>query len=215
MQSLPRVLAGTVLALATGLLVGASAEAQSVTVNRCAAAKVRCVMGYTHVCGVQGVLGLFKCHQNATLRGRFVDQVCVNRTVDKITECFRDAERRGVCLTSDDVIAIQGKVEAFVLEAVQDVTPDFPYPLVNACAASKQKVVAEMASDKLECFEDAMRRDPGEVAPGCLTRPEGQYAYLWDRIEGNGGCLTLGDGAALLEKTDAFVADVVTTLDPQ
>ncbi|MCC6848604.1 MAG: hypothetical protein IT294_08895 [Deltaproteobacteria bacterium] len=215
MQSLPRYFVGTILALASGLLVAAPADAQSVTVNRCAAAKVRCVMGYTHVCGVQGVLGLFKCHQNATLRGRFVDQVCVNRTVDKITECFRDAERRGVCLTNDDVVAIQGKVEAFVLDAVEALTPGFPYPLVNTCAAGKQKALAEATSDKLECFEDAMRRDPGEIDPGCLARPDGQYAYLWDRIEGNGGCLTLDDDAALLEKADAFIADVVTALDPQ
>ena len=63
------------LALLAVAVIGTAAEAQTVTVNRCAAAKVRCVIGYTHVCGVQGVLGGFKCHQNATLRGRFVDQV--------------------------------------------------------------------------------------------------------------------------------------------
>ena len=63
------------LAFATVLLVASSAGAQTVTVIRCQAAKVRCVMGYTHVCGVQGVLGLFKCYQNATIRGRFADQV--------------------------------------------------------------------------------------------------------------------------------------------
>lgn len=214
MKSLPRVLAVVAPVLAVVCLAG-GVQAQSVTVNRCAAAKVRCVIGYTHVCGVQGVLGLFKCHQNATIRGRFADQVCVNRTVDKITECFRDAERRGACRTSDDVVAIQGKIEAFVLDAMQDITPGFPYPIVNNCAAGKQKALAEMTAEKLECFEDAMRRDPGIVAPSCFTRPAGQYAYVWDRIEGNGGCLTLDDDAALAEKADSFIADIVTALDPQ
>lgn len=214
-KRLHRVYAGIVLALATVTPVAVSAEAQSVTVNRCAAAKVRCVMGYTHVCGVQGVLGLFKCHQTATLRGRFVDQVCVNRTVDKITECFGDAERRGVCRTSDDVVVIQSKIEDFVLDAVKNLTPGFPYPLVNNCAAGKQKAVAEMTSDKLECFESAMRRSPGIVDPSCFVRPVAQYAYTWGRLEGNDGCLTFDDAAALAEKADAFIADVVTSLDPQ
>lgn len=214
-KRLPRVVTGTGLALAAMVLFAVSVEAQVVTVNRCAAAKVRCVMGYTHVCGVQGVLGLFKCHQNATLRGRFADQVCVTRTVDKITECFADAERRGSCRTNDDVVAIQDRIEDFVLDAVQDLTPGFPYPLVNGCAAGKQKALAEMTSDKLECFENAMRRSPGVVDPSCLARPAAQYAYIWDRLEGNGGCLTLDDDAALAEKADAFVADIVTALDPQ
>ena len=204
------LLAGLMLVTAV-----AAAEAQTVTVNRCAAAKVRCVIGYTHVCGVQGVLGGFKCHQTATLRGRFVDQVCVNRTVDKITECFRDAERKGLCLTTDDVVGVQDKIEAFVLDLVTDVTPGFPYPLINNCTAGKQKAIAELTVEKLECFESAFRRDPGVVDAGCLGRPEGQYAYIWDRLEGNGGCLTLDDDAALLPKIDAFVADVIATLDPQ
>lgn len=203
------------LALLAVAVIGTAAEAQTVTVNRCAAAKVRCVIGYTHVCGVQGVLGGFKCHQNATLRGRFVDQVCVNRIVDKITECFRDAERKGSCLTTGDVVAVQDKIEAFVLDLVTDVTPGFPYPLVNNCAAGKQKAIAEATAEKLECFEDAFRRDPGVVDTRCFERPEAQYAYVWDRLEGNGGCLTIDDDAALVPKIDAFVADIVATLDPQ
>ncbi|MEB2286165.1 MAG: hypothetical protein OZ922_15965 [Myxococcales bacterium] len=215
MKCSPRVLVISVATLGAVLLGAASAGAQQVTVNRCAAAKMRCVIGYTHVCGVQGVLGLFKCHQNATQRGRFADQVCVNRTVDKITECFADAERRGVCRTVDDVTAIQAQIEAFVIETVQDITPGFPYPLLNSCAANKQKALAELTAEKLGCFEDAMRREPGMVVASCLARPAAQYAYLWDRIEGNGGCLTLGDGAAVADKADSFVAAVVTALDPQ
>ncbi len=203
------------LALATILLVASSAGAQTVTVNRCAAAKVRCVMGYTHVCGVQGVLGLFKCYQNATVRGRFADQVCVNRVVDKITDCFHDAERRGPCLTTDDVLPVQAKIEAFVVDAVENLTPGFPYPLVNTCTAGKEKALAEMTSDKLECFEDAFRRDPGVVEPVCFEKPEAQYAYAWAKLEGNGGCLTEGDDVELAEKADAFIADVISSLDPQ
>jgi hypothetical protein len=200
-------------ALAAFVAVASPAAAQTVTANRCAAAKVRCVMGYTHVCGVQGVLGLFKCHQTATTKQRFVDQVCVNRTFDKITDCFRDAERRGDCLTSGDVGAVQDQIAAFVLDAVDDVTPGFPYPIANTCAAGKQKTIAEATSEKLECFEDAFRRS-GVVEDHCFAKPEAQYEYAWAKLEGNGGCLTQGDDAALADKIDAFIAQMISSLDP-
>lgn len=197
------------------LAVASSAGAQTVTVNRCAAAKVRCVMGYTHVCGVAGVLGLFKCHQNATIRQRFLDQVCVNRTTDKITDCFRDAERNNNdCLTTGDVVAIQSKIVAFVTDAVFDINPEFPYPISNTCVAGKEKAVAEETADKLGCFEDAFRRFPGVIAPDCFDKPEAKYSYAWDKLEGNGGCLTEGDDDALEVKVDAFVADIILALDP-
>jgi len=207
--------AGVMLvALLAVAAVGSTAHAESVTVNRCAAAKVRCVMGYTHVCGVAGVLGQFKCHQNATIKSRFVDQVCVNRTFDKITECFRDAERKfNDCLTLNDVVAVQDKIEAFVTDAVQLVTPGFPYPIANRCAARKQQTVAEATAAKLSCYEDAFRREPGTVDPACYAKPETHYAYQFAKLEGNGGCLTSGDNAALEAKLDAFVADMIVTLD--
>jgi hypothetical protein len=202
-------------ALAATVVLASPATAQTVSVNRCAAAKVRCVEGYTHVCGVQGVEGLFKCYQNATLRGRFVDQVCVNRTVDKLTECFRDAERlNAVCLTRNDLVAIQGKIATFVVDAVSDLIPGFPYPVTNTCAAGKQKTLSEATSQKLACFEEAFRREPGVVAPGCFNRAQAEYDYQWAKLEGNGGCLTSGDGSALASKMDSFVADMITSLDP-
>ena len=205
-----------VLVALVAVAIGASTvRAEDVTVSRCAAAKVRCVMGYTHVCGVAGVLGQFKCYQNATLRLRLADPVCVNRTFDKITECFRDAERRyGDCLTTNDVVAIHSQIETFVLDAVEDVTPGFPYPILNRCAAGKQQTIAEAAAAKLGCYEDAFRREPGIVEASCYARPEAQYAYQFARLEANGGCLTTGDDAALEAKIDAFVADMIAALDP-
>lgn len=214
-MQLPPKITWMLMALATVVVFASPAAAQTVTVNRCAAAKVRCVMGYTHVCGVQGVMGLFKCHQNATIRARFVDQVCVQRTVDKITECWRDAERRnGPCLTVGDVVPIQAKIEEFVIDAVEHVTPGFPYPILNICTAGKEKALAEATSDKLECFENAFRREPGIVDASCFSRPESQYAYAFAKLEANGGCLTHGDSAALEAKINSFVADIITSLDP-
>ena len=80
-----------VAVVACTVVVGSSAEAQTVTVDRCAGAKMRCAMGYTHICGVAGVEGQLKCYQTATLRGRFVDPVCINRTTDEILAQHRSA----------------------------------------------------------------------------------------------------------------------------
>jgi hypothetical protein len=214
MTLLPRKVSWTLVVLAA-VGFASVAEAQTVTVSRCAAAKVRCIMGYTHVCGVAGVLGVFKCHQNATIRQRFLNQVCVNRTTDKITDCFQDAERNyGDCLTVGDVVTIQDKIEAFVTDAVQDMDPGFPYPISNTCVAGKEKAVAEATADKLACFEDAFRRTPGTVDPNCFNKPEARYTYIWDKLEANGGCLTQDDDGPLQDKLDAFVADVISALDP-
>jgi hypothetical protein len=208
-----KLLGWLVAVVACPLVLGSSAEAQTVSVDRCAGAKMRCVMGYTHICGVVGVEGQLKCYQTATLRGRFVDQVCITRTVDKIHECFRAAESRNVCRTAGDANQIQAKIEPFVLDVIRDVTPGFPYPSINTCAAGKQKALADATSAKLGCFEEAFRGDPGLVAPGCLAQAQAQYEYAWLRLALNRGCST-GDEIALTAKMDAFVADMVVTLDP-
>lgn len=202
-----------VAVVACTVVLGSSAEAQTVAVDRCAGAKMRCAMGYTHICGVAGVEGQLKCYQTATLRGRFVDPVCINRTVDEILECFRAAERRNVCRTLGDVFQVNAKIEAFVLDVIRDVTPGFPFPTINKCAAGKQKELAEATSAKMGCFEEAFRREPGLVSSACLALAQAQFEYAWTRLALNSGCST-GDVPALTAKMDAFVADMVVTLDP-
>ncbi len=202
-----------VAVVACTVVLGSSAQAQTVTVDRCAGAKMRCAMGYTHICGVAGVEGQLKCYQTATLRGRFVDPVCINRTTDEILECFRAAERRNVCRTLGDVFDVNDKITAFVLEVVRDVTPGFPFPVINKCAAGQQKELADATSAKMGCFEEAFRREPGLVSSACLALAQAQFEYAWTRLTLNSGCPT-GDVPALTAKMDAFVADMVVTLDP-
>jgi hypothetical protein len=208
-----KLLGWMVAVVACTVVLGSSAEAQTVTVDRCAGAKMRCAMGYTHICGVAGVEGQLKCYQTATLRGRFVDPVCINRTTDEILECFRAAERRNECRTLGDVFDVNDKITAFVLDVIDDVTPGFPYPTINKCAAGKQKELAEATSAKMGCFEEALRREPGLVSPACLALAQAQFEYGWTRLALNGGC-SVGDVPALTEKMDAFVADMVVTLNP-
>ena len=107
-----------------------------------------------------------------------------------------------------------GESQEWLSWTFEDVTPGFPYPITNTCAAGKQKAVAEATFAKLECFEEAFRREPGIVADDCFARPETQFAYTWAKLESNGGCLTTGDAEMLDAKINTFVADIVTSLDP-
>lgn len=204
------VVAATVLFLS----FGASAGAQTVTPNRCAGAKTRCVMGKTHVCGVAGVRGMLKCYQNANARSSPVDPECILLAVNEMRDCFRDSERRlGPCLTNGDVATIQAKINAFTLDIVTDLDPLYPRPNSNRCTAAKMKTVADAASETLDCFDTAFKED-GRVSASCLAEPPAHAAYLWDRIESNGGCLTVGDLGPIQAKIDDFVADIVSSLDP-
>jgi hypothetical protein len=196
------------------LAVGPVAEAQTVTVNRCAGTKTRCVMGKTHVCGVAGVRGVLKCYQRADLRTSPVDPECLSLAVSELRDCFRDAERRlGDCLTWGDSATVQAKIDAFARDVVRDLDPN-PKPNSNPCTVGKMKAVAEATAAKLGCFEDAFKRPPGTVDPACLAAPSSHLAYVWSRVEDNGGCLTTADLVLLEAKVDAFVADMIAALDP-
>ncbi len=205
----------SVVALTAVLLaVGLEAQAQTVTPNRCAGAKTRCVMGKTHVCGVAGVRGVLKCFQRADILASPVDPECLSLTVSEIRECFRDAERRiGGCLTVGDAASVQAKIDAFARDVVRDLDPN-PKPNSNRCTVGKMKAVAEATAAKLSCFDEAFKRASGRVEPSCLAEPSSHLAYIWSRVEDNGGCLTTADLAALEDKIDVFVADMVVTLDP-
>ena len=207
---------GSLVVAATVLLLGfgSSAEALTVTPNRCAGAKTRCVMGKTHVCGVAGVRGMLKCYQTANARSSPVDPECILLAVNELRDCFRDTERRlPPCLTNGDVAAIQAKINAFTIDIVNDLDPLYPRPNSNKCTQAKMKTVADAAADTLECFENAFQKD-GRVSASCLAEPPAHASYLWDRIEANGGCLTLGDLGPIQVKIDDFVADIISSLDP-
>ena len=193
--------------------LASTAGAQTVTVNACAAGKTRCIMGRTHVCGVVGVKGILACHERADSRSRPVDPECLNRTTSELNECFDGLERKGGCLTTGDVGAIQDRIEAFVLEVVQQVDPSHPALVTNRCSVGKMKAIGDATAARLECFMDAFRGD-ATIDPSCFERPLARFAYVWSKLEANGGCPTVGDIGVLDGKIDEFVAAIVTELDP-
>jgi hypothetical protein len=203
---------GIVMLLAL-IAAPSGSHAQTVSVNRCAAAKTRCIMGRTHVCGVVGVKGMLVCHQRADLRARPVDPECLNRAVSELNDCFIDLDRRGECLTTGDAGSIQARIEAFTLDVVTQLDPTHPALVTNRCAVGKMKAVGDATAARLECFMDAFRGD-ASIDPSCFERPLARFAYVWSKLEDNGGCLTVGDIALIDAKIDEFITQIVADLDP-
>jgi hypothetical protein len=196
------------------MLVGAgSAAAQMVAVNKCAAAKTRCIMGRTHVCGVVGVKGMLVCHQRADSRSRPVDPECLNRAVSELNDCFMGLDRKEGCLTTGDAASIQARIEDFTLDVVQQLDPNHPALVTNKCSVGKMKAVGDATAARLECFMDAFRGD-AIIDPSCIEKPLAHFAAIWSKLEDNGGCLTVGDIALLDAKIDDFVAQIIADLDP-
>lgn len=198
-----------------GMLMGSGTVGAQmmVAVNKCAAAKTRCIMGRTHVCGVVGVKGMLVCHQRADSRSRPVDPECLNRAVSELNDCFIGLDRKEGCLTTGDAGAIQARIEAFTIEVVKQLDPNHPALTTNKCSVGKMKAVGDATAARLECFMDAFRGD-ANIDPSCFERPLARFAAIWSKIEDNGGCLTVDDIGVLDTKIDDFVAEIIAELDP-
>jgi len=79
--------------------------------------------------------------------------------------------------------------------------------------AAKAKAAAKKTSARVRCFTaSAVKAAP--VNESCLAEAEQKFGDAWARIEGDGGCLVVGDEDSIELKVDAYVDDVVRTLQP-
>ncbi len=211
-----------VATLVSALLVfGSSGNAQGP--NKCLAGKAKCA--------TKKMKGLLKCHEKAEKLGLAVDPVCTQKVIAKFdggatpaNGCFAklEAKNNGPCLTAGDTAAIEAKVDAFVLDVVQELDPGFPTPLLNKCSAGKKKCVAKKAAALSKCHEKAVKAGAPPLAdPVCLGKAmdkfdgginpaKGCFAKLEAKFPGN--CQTTGDVVALEAKVDAFVTDLLCEL---
>jgi len=212
MLPLGRVTSMVVIATAIAL-GGARADAQTLPTSRCAGAKVRCIMGKTHVCGVAGVRGQLKCNQRASSKSSPVDPECLQLAVDKLRDCFAAAEQRNDCLTIGDANDVQNHIDDYVQNIVDTLNPDNPAPITNLCFVGKMKALADGTADKLACFEDAFRA--GAAAdPTCLALVDAHLANTWTKLESGGDCLTMGGLDDFEAGMNAFIAATIAGLDP-
>jgi hypothetical protein len=91
---------------------------------------------------------------------------------------------------------------------------------LNLCSAKKKGCVAKKAKALLKCHAKAEKKgEPLDFL--CIQKAEDKFdggadptKGCFEKLEAKGGCLTLDDTAALEAKVDAFVLDVVTSVDP-
>ena len=190
----------------------------AITINKCQAAKKKCVSNK-----VKGLLG---CHAKAEKKGVVVDPICLQKQFIKFSNpalkgCIDKLEAKGGCLTTGDAAALEAKVDAFVVDVVEELDPFFPgaIPGGNACSSKKKTCVSKKTVGLLACHIKAEKT--GTLDLGCLQKPKTKFdggampsKGCFAKLENAGDCLTMGDTAALEAKVDAFVDDVVCELDP-
>src|SRR5215510_13691620 len=135
------------------------------------------------------------------------------------------------CSTTGDAGSLEAKVDAFVLDVVQELDPGYPDPVTNKCSAGKKKCVANKVKAILGCYGKAASAgastDPTPPPPGqsptsffaCIQKAQDKFDGGTDptkgcfaKLELKPPCLTSGDTDALEAKVDAFGLDVYSEL---
>ena len=181
---------------ALALTLGGVTTAHAVPVNKCAAAKTKCVSAK-----VKGLLG---CHQKAEGKSLAVDPTCIDKVVAKFSACIVKPEAKPPCLTTNDGATLEAAIDAYVLDVVQELDPGYPTPVTNKCSVAKKKAVAAKTAAKLGCLAKAFGKEPGTIDPACITKAETKFAGAWAKAEAKPPCLTTGDEVALETKVDVF-----------
>ncbi len=209
------------------VLVGAiawagAASAQPIPQAKCEAGKIKC--------GINKVKGNLGCEGKAAKLGATVDPLCTQKVNDKFSglplnkSCMEklDAKNATVpCLTLGDGSTIGAKINAFVADVKAELYVS-PAPTgANACASGKMKCVTNFVKGILGC--DAKAITTGlPVDPLCLQKAMDKFTGLplnkscMEKGEAAGKpCTlggTLGDGAAIKAKSQAFMDDLLCEL---
>jgi hypothetical protein len=187
-----------------GVLLVSSGPASAATASKCTAAKLKCA--------AKKECGLLGCHSKAETKGVAVDPACTTKAQTSFPGCFTKAESKPPCnAPTGDAAVLENKIDAFVLDVVQEVDPGYPTPIANKCSAAKKKCACKKASYKLGCYSKSTNKGI-LVDPACLAKAEAAFVKCFNKAETKVPCLTTGDAAAIEAKIDAFVEDVRTEL---
>jgi hypothetical protein len=196
-------------ALASVTVTVAAAALLAITVTPAGAQANKCDASKLKATGTK-CYGKAKCVVKAASKGDPIDGVCNDRAEAKFMKAFAKAEGKGGCSTTGDTVAIEGKVDAHILDLTSELWPD---PTENDCASAKLKAAGKKCSCKLKCRSKAAAKGvPVDLA--CLSKCETKFALSFVKAEDKGGCTTTGDANAIEMKVDAFVTDAATEIQP-
>src|SRR5262245_3812533 len=124
-------------ALAATATFGAERALAQAPTAKCTAAKMKCV--------TTKATALLACPNKAEGKGVAVDPACVTKAEDKFDGgvdpskgCVQKTETKPPCATTGDVASLEALVDDFVDDAVTDLDPGFPTPVLNKCSAGKK-----------------------------------------------------------------------------
>jgi hypothetical protein len=219
---------GLLLTVATAVVAGGSVVARAQTINKCQAAKTKCV--------IQAVKGLLGCHAAAEGKGIPVDPACLQKQRQKFDGnqlmppdptrgCIQKLQAKGGCLTPDETAVMVASIDAFVLDVVTDLDPGLS-PGRNTCAAGKKRCVSATLAALMGCHVKAQQK--GILDPVCVEKANARFDGGGDPTRGCFAkleakqkadrplsvCPTLDDAAAIAAKRDTWVDAVICQLDP-
>ena len=228
---------GAVAMSAAALTLGTvGADAKGPPTGKCSSAKIKCATTKT--------TALLSCHNKAETKDLAVDPACISKADMKFslpaTGCMEKAEKdlvKSPCSTTGDATSLEAKVDAFVLDAVTELDPGYPTPVLNKCSAGKKKCVANQVKAILGCYGKAASAGGSSLPPvvppppnveptsfqECITKARDKFDPIppldpskgcFAKLEAKPPCLTTGDAAALETKVEAFSLDVYAQLVP-
>ncbi len=207
---------------AAALLLGTvGADAKGPPTGKCNSAKIKCA--------VTKATALLSCHNKAETKDVAVDPECVSKADIKFSSpadqkgCMDKAQKdlvKSPCSTGGDATPLEAKVDAFVLDVVNELDPGYPTPVLNKCSAGKKKCVANKVKAILGCYGKAASSGT-PVDQECIQKAQDKFDGGADpskgcfaKLEAKPPCLTMHDSDALEAKVDAFSLDVFNDLTP-
>jgi len=206
---------GVALAVGTALLLGngPASAAGPVTVAKCDSGKTKCVGGLA--------AGELICHSNAEKKGTAVDTICLNKSRDKFTlpvkGCIEKLEAKPPCSASG-ATTLKTDTETFVADIVDDVDPGAV--ALDPCGSGKKKCVSKLAKSLFGCEGKNITTPDAAALAACQAKANAKFTTpvtgCIEKLEASTKftCQVNGQGAALLTKTQAYVANMLAEIAP-
>lgn len=180
------------LGLAAALLIPSLSSAQTAQV--CLASQERAV-------GTE-CKGVSKCYANALKKGVALDPSCLLRKAGALSFNLAEAEALSHCLVEGAAATVAAQVEADVSTIAAALTLEG-----GRCAASKMTALGKECAAFFRCNAVA-DGSSSTVDPSRLAVHAARLAAAFAKAERKGGCVTLGDGAALEGQVSLLVEGV-------